>query len=294
MLTQVYFCKKRDGLVSNLRLSLNLLIVLGFLKIPAYAESTGEKPASSASPPSTAVGSCGAQASDQIENIKAYEKDKEASLAKFRQEAHKEEPARLLDIAEQSIQDYHQTGCESYLFEGVSLYQSYYSHWRKSSQGKVPIGYSIRNEYRTWGERAEQLLKAKGQEIPTFYKRPPEFFNSIQSLKEELSREQLHVEGLLHRRDRILIPSIAGLAVGVTLTLLGSVFQGLDGKPTGISNCNPNPVGTFCVYDFHKPAPAVMIGFGLALTIGGATGIVLSMDQAKQELTPASANPSSK
>ncbi len=280
----------QHNLLKNLFLSGILVFMYQGLEFKNYAESVID-PAQKASDNQPVLAACHDSVSLQIQKITPYEQEKERIFSLFQKNIALAEPKTLLVGAEENYQEFGKTGCDSYLFESLALYQAYYNIWRKSPIGTLPISYSTNREYKKWVARAVQLPKRTGNEVPPAYGWSPQLFHEMEEFKYELVREQVRVENLLTKRDRLLYPSIVGLTIGVGLTVLGGLMQHFDGAPTGSHDCTYGGISQPCLYNFHPPLPAFVIGLGLAFTIGGATGIGISAYQANHASSPAVQTP---
>ncbi len=192
----------------------------------------------------------------------------------------------LLKNAEESFRDFTKTGCENYLFESVSLYKDYYRLLEQGLFQRKPVNEFTRNEYQNWLERIESSRQQKSMS-PFLLPNPSKenFFSELTQLQSKLLEEKLRVDRLITKRNKVLIPSVIAMAIGIPMVAVGGTIVSLNGKRYA-GSCSFDGEPTPCVYDIPVAGYGVMIGLGAALTIGGATGLGVSLHQINQQQSP--------
>ncbi len=231
---------------------------------------------------------CGESIPTQINYISSYEKEKNSFL-----QQHKP-PALFLRLAEKSFQRFSQTDCENYLFESGSLYKSYYKLSEKPGYPKKSMNESTKREYRIWSERIQEGLQ-KQAVLPFLL---PEdkvaFFSELERFRYQLDQERIRVDKFLQERNRILIPSVLAMAGGISLIIAESYILSTDGHLTNDYCSLGNGLEQRCAIGVNKALVGTMLGLGVGLTIGGATGLGVSLYQANQHKSPLALESSSR
>ncbi len=198
-------------------------------------------------------------------------------------------PRFMLGLADKAFQEFRKTQCEHYLFESISLYKVYYERLESAGKEKKPVRESTRNEYKHWLERIQTATQYEGKALPgeSLYGQK-NVFAELEQFRAKLTTEKLRVDALIAKRNKVLIPSVIAMAIGIPMVVVGSVLVSKDGNLVPGATCDFDGRPRPCVYDYPPQQYGVVVGIGAALTIGGATGLGVSLYQINQQQSPLS------
>ncbi len=227
--------------------------------------------------------SCTETPEAQSRKIKDYDAQIQETLSKARRGDLEKKP--ILNVAENSFQEYQKTGCKDYLLQSVFLYKNHYDWMEKPGTPQNAVNESTQNQYKRWHRRLQAAEEAQGtQELSTSFQSKMTM-DDLKLYQTKLTAEQKRVGRLLFQRNAILIPSVAAVAAGITLTALSSVILARDGQITSDIGCGP--YNDFpCQRHAVQPATNLGLGFGIALFVGGSAGIGVALYRANHQPSP--------